>query len=413
MIVSIVALALVFILIAVRKIGNVSFQIWQVMLLGALAVLLTGEISLDDAFNSINLDVILFLFGMFVVGEALDESGYLAYLSCKFFKRAKTFDTLILLVIFGGGFASALLMNDTIAVIGTSFVLFFSRKKDLPPKILLLALAFAITIGSVFSPIGNPQNLLIATNSGMEKPFFDFFKVLFIPTVINLFFVYFLIKIFYKGQFRKVLKNNPEERIKDNHLAILCKLSLILLVCLIFLKIIFAFILPSFDFKLIYIAILSSLPIILFSKKRIKILKGVNWHTLIFFAAMFILMESIWNSGFFQSIMNGLDFNISSLLAIFLVSIILSQFISNVPLVALYIPILIQAGGSTNEMLALAAGSTIAGNLFILGAASNIIIIQSAEEKFGETLSFLEFARIGIPLTIINFLVYYLFFILF
>jgi Na+/H+ antiporter NhaD/arsenite permease-like protein len=62
-------------------------------------------------------------------------------------------------------------------------------------------------------------------------------------------------------------------------------------------------------------------------------------------------------------------------------------------------------------MIALAAGSTIAGNLFILGAASNVIIIQNAEKKAGETLTFLEFAKIGIPLTIINTLIYWFFFI--
>ncbi len=58
--------------------------------------------------------------------------------------------------------------------------------------------------------------------------------------------------------------------------------------------------------------------------------------------------------------------------------------------------------------MALAAGSTIAGNLFILGAASNVIIIQNAE-KAGETLKFLEFARVGIPLTALNILIYWMF----
>jgi Na+/H+ antiporter NhaD/arsenite permease-like protein len=58
--------------------------------------------------------------------------------------------------------------------------------------------------------------------------------------------------------------------------------------------------------------------------------------------------------------------------------------------------------------MALAAGSTIAGNLLILGAASNVIIIQNAEKR-GETLTFFDFARIGVPLTIINAVVYWMF----
>jgi Na+/H+ antiporter NhaD/arsenite permease-like protein len=63
---------------------------------------------------------------------------------------------------------------------------------------------------------------------------------------------------------------------------------------------------------------------------------------------------------------------------------------------------------STEALMALAAGSTIAGNLFILGAASNVIIIQNAE-KSGETITFLEFARVGAPLTALNILVYWIF----
>jgi Na+/H+ antiporter NhaD/arsenite permease-like protein len=59
--------------------------------------------------------------------------------------------------------------------------------------------------------------------------------------------------------------------------------------------------------------------------------------------------------------------------------------------------------------MALAAGSTIAGNLFILGAASNVIIIQNAERRGGESLSFAEFARAGVPLTIACVGIYWLF----
>jgi len=95
------------------------------------------------------------------------------------------------------------------------------------------------------------------------------------------------------------------------------------------------------------------------------------------------------------------------------VSVVLSQLISNVPLVALYLPVLIQIGASTKEMMALAAGSTIAGNFSILGAASNVIIIQNAEKGSGATLTFFEFVRIGTPLTVINVMVYWLFLMIF
>jgi len=64
------------------------------------------------------------------------------------------------------------------------------------------------------------------------------------------------------------------------------------------------------------------------------------------------------------------------------------------------------------EMMVLAAGSTIAGNLSLLGAASNVIIVQNAEKRKGGTISFWEFLRIGFPLTVVNIVVYGLWFML-
>jgi len=151
------------------------------------------------------------------------------------------------------------------------------------------------------------------------------------------------------------------------------------------------------------------LPIVLFSKKRLLIVKSIDWSTILFFISMFIVMQSVWNSGFFQDLISKSHLNLADTIIIMVISVIFSQFISNVPLVALYIPLLTQLNSSVEGYIALAAGSTIAGNMLILGAASNVIIIQNAEKRHNETIKFWEFAKIGIPLTIANTLVYYLF----
>jgi Na+/H+ antiporter NhaD/arsenite permease-like protein len=167
------------------------------------------------------------------------------------------------------------------------------------------------------------------------------------------------------------------------------------------------------DFRLTYIALAAALPIVTFSPRRLGIVRGVDWPTLIFFAAMFVLMQSVFDSTYFQGIIGGLHLNLESVGVIMAVSIVLSQLISNVPLVALYLPVLSEFGAATKGMMALAAGSTIAGNLSILGAASNVIVIQNAEKKAGETLTFWEFVKIGIPLTAVNAIVYWAFLALF
>jgi Na+/H+ antiporter NhaD/arsenite permease-like protein len=407
--VSIVILIIVFILIAVRQVGNVRLQIWQIMLLGALGVLFSGQISPLKAVKAINPDVMLFLFGVFIIGQALEGSGYLSHLSYKFSRRARSLDSLVLYILFGMGILSAFLMNDTLAIIGTPLVLSLAKKANMQSKVLLLALAFAVTTGSVMSPIGNPQNLLIAVHGNIANPFVTFFRFLLLPTIVNLFLTYLLFRLFYRRHFHNSQLNSSPETITDPKLATLSKVSLILLGCLVLAKIATVFAGSPIDFRLTYIALTSALPIILLSPKRLEIIKKIDWYTLIFFAAMFILMESVWDSGILQSIISSIPINLTSSGMILTVGILLSQLISNVPLVALYLPMLMQLGASTKELVALAAGSTIAGNLTILGAASNVIIIQNAEKKTGDTLTFLEFVRIGIPLTIINAVVYWLF----
>ena len=404
--ISAIALALVLLLIAIRQLGEFKLQIWQIMLLGALLVLLSGEISPVDAASAINPDVMIFLAGMFVIGEAMRESGYLFHLFNRIFCRAKNLDHLLLLILFAMGFLSALLMNDTLAIIGTPLMLYLAQALRISPKLLLLTLAFAVTTGSAMSPIGNPQNLLIAINGSLTNPFLVFFQYLFIPTVANLVLAYLLLRLFYKSQFQQTAIEIPKECISDPTLANISRISIILLLILILAKVLAVTVQSSQHFSLTYIAIFSALPVILFSSRRWEIMKHIDWCTLVFFAAMFVLMDSVWRSGFFQSMMEESSLGFGSIPVILALSVFLSQIISNVPFVALFQPLLINP--SAQDLMALAAGSTIAGNLFILGAASNVIIIQNAE-KSGETLTFLDFARVGVPLTALNVFVYWIF----
>jgi Na+/H+ antiporter NhaD/arsenite permease-like protein len=410
--ISIIVLIIVFLLIAVRKIGNVSLGIWQVMLLGAVAVLLTGEITPEEALAAIDVDVMLFLFGMFVVGEALAESGYLYHLASRLFSRAESVRHLVFLILVGAGALSALLMNDTLAVVGTPLMLYFARRHGISPKLLLLALAFAVTTGSVASPIGNPQNLLIALSGGVENPFITFPLYLTVPTVISLLVAYVFLCRAFRDEFHPAALVHREEEIRDPSLAALARLSLILLVLLIVVKVVLVMFVPEFDIRLTWIALVAALPILAGSRRRVEILRRVDWPTLAFFAGLFVLIASVWQSGFFQMLVEGSSIDLSAVPVIATVSVIVSQFVSNVPFVALSLPVLAHLGTSTPAMMALAAGSTIAGNMLILGAASNVIIIQAAE-KDGETLTFREFARVGVPLTVVQTAVYVLFLSLF
>lgn len=404
-----IALGVVFLLIAVRQVGHLRFQIWQIMLGGALTVLVTGFISLSDAVRSINADVMLFLFGMFVVGQALEDSGYLAHISYGWVRKAARRDSLLWMLVFGSGLLSAVLMNDTLAIVGTPVVLLLARKHEMSPKLLLLALAFGITTGSVMSPIGNPQNLLIALSGGVPNQFLTFLGWLGIPTFINLALTALILRRMYPDDFHATDLRHSQEPIRDRHLAGLAKLSLLITLVLIGVRIVLSVAGVEAAFSLTHIALAAALPVLVGSPGRIRILRRLDWTTLVFFAAMFVLMRSVWDTGWLQSWMSAAGFPLGAPETILGMSVIMSQLVSNVPLVALYLPVLHDAGSTTAGLMALAAGSTIAGNLLLLGAASNVIIIENAERRSKHTITFLEFARVGIPLTIAQTVVYWIF----
>jgi Na+/H+ antiporter NhaD/arsenite permease-like protein len=404
LILPLVVLATVFVLIALRQVGGFRIRIWQIMLGGALTVLLTGQISVPDAAAAINPEVMLFLFGMFVVGTAVSESGYLNAVSWRIFFHAKNPDQFLLLLICSIGLFSAILMNDTMAVIGTPLVLYWAGRWGLDRKAVLLALCFAITIGSVATPIGNPQNLLVASYADLGDAFTPFLVHLGIPTFINLFAAWWIVRYFYPAQPWPRLWEVPEP-VRDPALARLAKVSLFIIIILVVTRILTGF-MGWISLSLVIIALAAAAPVLIGSPRRIELMRKVDWYTLIFFAAMFVLMQSVYNTGFFQSIT---DYSaVGSIPLIMTLAVVISQFISNVPFVALFQPLIIQQGMPVPQILALAAGSTIAGNLTILGAASNVIVIQNAE-KGGYTLGFFEFMKPGLVLTIFNLVTYSIF----
>ncbi|GJQ21452.1 MAG: arsenite permease [Bacteroidia bacterium] len=407
---SLVVLLLVLLLIAVRRIGTITLSVWHIMGAGACVVIITGEISLPDALRAIDPDIMIFLFCTFVIGQALEESGYLAHLSYAIFKRAGTMNSLLAVVIGGSAAASALLMNDTLAIVGTPVMLLLAKRHNISPKPLLLALMFSITIGSVPSPIGNPQNLYIALHSPIPNPFITFLAWLFIPTVVNLGAVYLLIRRHHSDEFHDGMLRHSQEPIKNHRLAVLARISLQLMLVLIVVKILLGIFSIQAELRLTHIAAASALPILVAAPRRWALLKRIDWPTMAFFAAMFILMQSVWNTGTFQNMVRNASASLTSIEAILLIGIVLSQIISNVPLVALYQPLLLSSGILIPGLMALAGGSTIAGNLTIMGAASNIIVLQSAEKRGWEGMSYAEFFRIGLPLTLINAFVYLAYF---
>lgn len=390
-------LAVVFLLIMVRRVGKFRLPIWGIMTGGALTALLFQTISISSAISAVQLDVIAFLFGMFVFGAALDKSGLLHSIVLKGFTKAKNKRQVMLIFMITTAAASALFMNDTVAVIGAPLAMFCAAKFGIPVVRMLLALCFAVTFGSAATPIGNPQNLLIAL-SGVPDAFVTFAIYLVVPSVLCLFISY---KFLARGISSEAVVMDKSDGVFDDRLSSICKISFVLILLAVAARIVGSFF--GYEVSFIWIAAAGALPLLLFSSKRLELLKSVDYRTLIFFVSMFILMEAVWESGVLQVLLpESLTVSIPVMVT---AGAVVSQFVSNVPFVLMVLPLLETAAASVPLYMAASAGCTAAGALTILGAASTIIIIQRAEKE-GESLSFLTFLKYGIPITLAAVVIY-------
>ena len=437
--ITIAIFAGVYALIILGRTRRYHIPIWVSMLIGAFFMIVFQVIGLEAAFKSINLDVIGFLFGMFSIVTALDKSGVLKLVAIKMLSRANNLDSLLMIFVVGMGILSAFLVNDTIALLGIPLIVYISKEVGIRPLVLLISLAFGISVGSTMTPIGNPQNLLIAIQSGISLPFTTFILHLAIPTLINLFVTYFILRIYFKKDLKlsnttgHIQENNISQTIVPAHFIQETRSSSIIenerlakISSAILLITIAGFIISEFlhflhiaNVSLSIIALLGAGVLYLFSgSDRKDILRRVDYSVLVFFAPMFVVTSALWSSGAISMITSHIptpDPNnvFQSNAIISAVSILLSQILSNVPFVALYNFVMLNNGfggdAHVSQWMMLASASTIAGNLTILGAASNIIIIDVAESKNVKTFTFFEFFKIGVLVTLANIVIYYIF----
>lgn len=408
---GVICYLVVMLILRSRKPG---LPVWSIMSFAMFVVVVSGLVNLNDVNALVNLDVILFLIGMFSIVSIMDYSGVIDYMAVWFVTKFKTRYRVLYAIALIYGLLSAYTVNDALTLMGTPVVLSISKALGVSLKMLLLLVAFSITIGSVMSPVGNPQNMLIASSSGIPAPFIAFTKKLAIPTVLNLIITTALLIKLYRIKDQKLyIPLIPSEKIKDKREAILGSAMFVITLALFVLNDVFeSFGLPHVKRRGLIPFITASVCYIL-SKNPRKVLEGVSWGTIIFFISMFITMNGIWRSGALTPVLStllpGKVGGFESLLRISGAAIIMSQFLSNVPFTSLFIEYMKNLGyGSSdvNAWIVLAMSATIAGNFTILGAASNIILLEVVEQRGKESLTFFEFLKVGSLVTLVNLLVY-------
>lgn len=363
-----------------------------IALVGSAFLIALGVLNLQEAWQAIDANTIVFLLSMMVVNANLSYAGFFRRALSVLLSLTRSPLGLLIALTFGSGILSAFFLNDTLALVFTPLTLSLAQALGLNPIPYLLAIAGATNIGSVATLSGNPQNILIGSFSGI--PYLDFLRVLTPVAFTGLIVQIGLLWLLYPD----VRSVKPCQILPTSNQRIFKPLFNKTLVITTGLLVAFTVGLPLAQSALVA----ASLLLITRRIKPQRILKKVDWNLLVMFSGLFILTKATQKLNLLQPFTNAIN-SAASLLG---VTAILSNLISNVPAVLLLHPLI--SPGDTKSWLLLAAGSTLAGNLTLFGSVANLIIVEAAAD-LGYKLTFLEHLRFGVPLTICTLILAYLF----
>ena len=360
---------------------------------GSVLMIVFGVISFEDAVRSIDFNTIFLLLGMMIIISVMQECGFFTLIAQKTMSSAKNTSRLLVLTVLITGIASAFLVNDAVVLLFTPVIIQICRKSSLNPIPFLLAEIFSSNAVSLMTITGNPQNMIIGISSNISYAKFMF--CLLPIALLSMFVIIKIIKLTNKDIFINKQPLQFTENLSSNY-NLKDMRAILVIFCLVVLGFFFG---KIFQLSIPVIALSGAVLSIMSSKhKSTTIFKNVDFSLLLFFASLFIIVESVKQSGIMDAVFGIiLQENATSILIIFVLSLILSQLVSNVPYTILVLPIFTLAG-SEILWLTLASASTLAGNMTVIGAMANLIVIEQASKE-GINITPRKFYRTALIIT--------------
>ena len=387
--------AVTYILISGRQLKILPLNRPAAALLGAVLMVSTGVMTPERAYRAVNYDTIVLLLAMMLVSAYLYLAHFFEWAADVVLEFSRTPGRLLLYLTFASGVLSALLVNDTICLMLTLLVIEVIRRGKLPMLPYLIALATSANIGSVATLVGNPQNIIIGHFS--HTPFSQFSRSLAPVAIVGLAINFIILRF---GLWR-VLRGAVIE--PEPHLVTKLDRGLFAIVCIVFVSI-FACFVAGLNLARTALAG-AALVMVVARRDTHEVLKLVDWHLLVFFAALFVVVDGLSDTGLPDAIYTHLQPVFGSRATaqtwnLTWFSVAGSNIFSNVPFVLVAGKWITRFAEPTLMWKVLALATTFAGNLTIVGSVANMIVVESAREHL--EVGFWDYARFGIPITILT-----------
>ncbi|MEO9332841.1 MAG: citrate transporter [Pseudomonas sp.] len=357
-------------------------------------LLVSGALSMDDAAHHLDPGALLLLLALMLISAQFDFSGVYAWLNRYLTEHAERPAVLLLGVVMLGGLLSAVLVNDIVAFALTPLLCRSLHLRGLEPRPFLLALALSCNAGSAASLIGNPQNILIGQAGGLD--FWGYVAVAGPPALAAMAIVYAVIWLQWRqrwGEARPLLAG--EAAVELIHGArsyikpLLASLALLAL---------FATALPR-ELSALLIAVLVMVSRRVDSRDYVS---KVDWNLLLLFVGLFLVsgaalqLPQLAQGAAWLAEHGLLPQGVISLAS---VSLVAGNLIGNVPFVVLLLGLMPELSHSV--LIGLAVMSTLAGNLLLIGSVVNLIVAEGAKRQ-GVRIGFVDYARSGVPVTLLS-----------
>ncbi|NDJ77685.1 MAG: hypothetical protein GYB65_15645 [Chloroflexi bacterium] len=372
----------------------------------------------ERALAYINWEVIFLVMGMMIVVSVIESTGlfqWLAFMAYRWSRGEPVILVIVLVII--TTLASALLDNVTTMLLMVPITLEIAIALDLPPASLLVPEILASNIGGITTLIGTPTNILIGAYADIS--FNDFLinqtvGVVVALVVMTVYVLWHYRKVFNQGEkgISPTLYAKLEENAKIKNPTVLRK-SLFVFAATIF---VFA-IGENLHMVPAVTALLAATVMLVWVETDVqKMLSLVDWTTLVFFMALFMMVGSIQEVGLIGAVAEGMSNVVGSNLyiGVFMIAFgvgLLSFAIANIPLAASMLPVVEYlsgniSGAASNKILyySLSMGAAMGGNGLLIGGETNLMTAGVAE-RAGYPLSFGKFARVSVPVTLLTLLV--------
>ncbi len=405
------ALAIVVFAGALALIATERFDRTKIALAGGVLVLLTQTIDQEHAIASVDFNTIGLLAGMMLLVRLTQPTGVYNWLAIRAgqLSRGRPIAVVVSLAT-TTAVLSAFLDNLTTILLMVPITFLLADALDIDPIPLVIIEVIASNIGGTATLIGDPPNIIIAGAT-------DLSFVAFIANLAPIVVLTFLVVVggLYMA-YRDRLQIAPQARKRvmdlDAAAAIEDRDELLRTVPVLVGTIVLFFLHQTLDLEPATVALAGATAALLITRQSLDdALSGIEWATLFFFIGLFVMVGALEETGAIEEVANGIadvtaGNRTAELLGIAWVSAIGSGIVDNIPFTAAMIPVVEQLGGGEDDSYwwALALGACFGGNATLVAAAANVAAAGMAA-RAGRPIGFLEFLRIGLPVTFVSMLI--------